>query len=152
MTLLQAPPRWVDPTAGVAWQVDESLTTFVDATAEETLSVARRLDLAAPLRRALGALGCAWRLDGAGPAAPTDGVAFEAAEGSGGARLRWEIRVRTSGAGGAALTVTTRYSAPDEPTRDRLRAAWPVVRPLSVTVARRAAQTIRARAEDDRRP
>jgi hypothetical protein len=79
MTLLQAPPRCVVPTAAVAWQVDESLTTFVDATAEET-------------------------------------------------------------------------SAPDEPTRDRLRAAWPVVRPLSVTVAQRAAQTIRARAEDDRRP
>jgi hypothetical protein len=150
--------------------VGDSLTIPLDAEPRAVVAALDRVDLAAPIARALQALdlagrvvlspavvgpagggglalGLIWRI---GPTAPEQRVephAFEAFGSRGHVKVRWEVQVRAAGDGGSFLSIATRFTATDDDSRERLLDAWGLVGPLSQTIARRAARTVKARAE-----
>lgn len=151
--------------------VTDSLTVKVDASAEETRAALDRLDLAAPALRALRALGVAdraalpptrlgapdadvafgliWRLDGTFTAECPVPSGFGAFGSPGHLKVKWELRVKPSAAGGAYLSVSTRFEATDAPSRARLVEAWSLVGEVSGAFVRQAAAAVKADAEGE---
>jgi hypothetical protein len=150
--------------------VGDSLTIPLDAEPRAVVAALDRVDLAAPVARALEALdlagrvvlspavlgpagggglalGLIWRI---GPTAPEQRVephAFEAFGSRGHVKVRWEVQVRAAADGGSFLSIATRFTATDDDSRARLLDAWGLVGPISRNLARRAARTVQARAE-----
>lgn len=61
--------------------------------------------------------------------------------------MRWKVQVRAAGDGGSFLSSATRFTPTDDDSRARLLDAWGLVGPLSRSLARRAARTVKGRAE-----
>ena len=149
----------------------ESTELFIDAAPAVITEAICRLDLAAPVVRALTALDLAGRFallptrvggNGAGDPAPFGMIwrtnaretakrirpaHFESFAGPGCIKVRWTIEVVASDAG-ALLAITMRFEATDDVSAARLLDAWSVVGPLSHALREHAAHAARDLAEE----
>jgi hypothetical protein len=122
-----------------------TLTVGVAASPDRALSALGELDLLAPAIRALGALGltdCVTRT--------SDGLVWRTEGSRGQIDVQVRARVVPEAEDACALTLTTRFSAADKPTHERLLDAWPLVGPLAETLVKRAARTVQSHARSDR--
>jgi hypothetical protein len=154
--------------------VNESLTVTLDASPAATLDALRGADLTGPLTgalRALGAssrlalppevldgaegdvlrLGMIWRIDEGDPVRVVGAGAFDAFARPGHVKASWELAVTAAADAGAHLSIRTRLLGTDAGAHARLLDAWAAVGLLSRGLTRRAARSVRARAEGDER-
>jgi hypothetical protein len=147
--------------------VGDSLVVRLSTSPEHALRSVQSLDPTGRLTRALDALGIGdhlalppaalrrtdpdgarfglvWRLDGG--QTPRDAAGRLA---SGHVAVEWELEVGAAEGGDALLSVSTRITAADEPTRVRLLDAWSVVNGLATAVARNVAKAVEASADAD---
>ena len=132
----------------------ESTTVAVDAAPASTEAAVRRLDLAAPLARALAALdaggrfalvparmgraggggawlfGTVWRIAAGSAAERIRPECFESFRAPGYVKVRWAVEVAPS-EGGALLSIASSFAATDDRSAARLRDAWSVIGPDS---------------------
>jgi hypothetical protein len=145
----------------------ESTTIVVDAPPALTEQAVRRLDVAAPLVRALNALnvadrfaliharagggaplrlGLLWRIDAGGIGEWIGPECFESFSRPGYVKVRWAVEVEASDEG-ALLSIAIRFAATDARSAGRLLDAWSVIGPLSHAFRERAARAIKDHAE-----
>jgi hypothetical protein len=122
-----------------------TLTVCVAASPRSTASALDDLDLYAPAMRALAALGLADRVT-----RTSRGLAWRTDGSTGQIDVQVRARVVPEAEDACALTLTTRFSAADKPTHERLLDAWPLVGPLAETLVKRAARTVQSHARADR--
>ena len=125
--------------------VTNTLTVPVAAGADATQRALHELDPFAPAIRALRALGLTDRVT-----LTPGGMRWQPDGDSGHIDCHVEARVAGEPEHGSALTIVTRFSATDERTHERLLDAWPILGPLTATLAERAARAVKHRAEADR--
>jgi hypothetical protein len=144
-----------------------SLTMTVDAAPASVDTALRRLDLVAPLTRALRAMDATgrvalgptsirssdrrqlllrmiWRIDGRGLVERTG--CFESFHRPGYIKVSWEIDVSPSERG-ALLSLVGRFSATDDRSWRHLLEAWELLGVVADAVMRHAARTVKAYAE-----
>jgi hypothetical protein len=122
--------------------IDNTLTVAVAADADSTQQALDQLDLAGSAIRALG-LTDRFSLT-------ASGLSWRPSAGSGRIDVAVDARVEPDLEASCWLTISTRFSATDEATRDRLLDAWPVVNPLARELVKRAARAVKESAEADR--
>jgi hypothetical protein len=115
----------------------------------ELLGASTRLALApSPLGKATGrerVYGLAWRVDGAAEPVPAQQLAGFSAPGY--IKVIWDVRVDGHADTGTYVSTTTRFVATDETARERLRASWRVLGPVSADLARRALASVKRTGE-----
>jgi hypothetical protein len=163
--LVQAPP------SREHHSLTESTKLFIDAAPAVITAAICRLDLAAPVVRALTALdlpgrfallptrvggngagdpaifGMIWRTDARETAQRIRPAEFESFASPGYIKMRGTVEVVASDAG-ALLSIAMRFEATDDRSAARLLDAWSVVGPLSHALRERAAHAVRDFAED----
>ena len=149
----------------------ESTELFIDAAPTVITAAICRLDLAAPVGRAVTALDLAGRFAllptrvggiGAGDPAPVGMIwrsdaretakrirpaDFDSFASPGYIKVRWTVEVVASDAG-ALLSIAMRFEATDDGSAARLLDAWSVVGPLSHALREHAAHAVRDLAEE----
>jgi hypothetical protein len=114
-----------------------SLTLAVDAARASVDTALRRLDLVAPLTRAVRALDATGRM----------ALAQESCHRPGYIRVGWEIDMSPSERG-ALLSIVSRFSATDDRPWRRLLQAWEPLGVIADAVVRHAARTVKTYAEN----
>jgi hypothetical protein len=132
-------------TAGRPAPVSNTLTVAVAAGPERTVRALQDLDLYAPAIRALGALGLTDRVT-----RTRGGLVWQTDGSAGRIDIQVGARIAPEAEDACSLTITTRFSATDEATHERLLDAWPVVGPLADTLVKRAARAVQSHAPVDR--
>ena len=150
-------------------EIQESVTTFVDAPLAAVREALARTDVTGPALQTLDSLGVSeraalaptvmdanvdavrsgliWRLE---PDASTGAVpvsAFESFAAAGHVKLSSEVSVRLAGDGRTVASVTTRVAATDTESDARLRAGWGIVGGFVRTLARRTLDGIKEQAD-----
>jgi len=131
-------------TAGQPAPVSNTLTVAVAAGPERTVRALQDLDLYAPAIRALSALGLT------GVRRTNGGLVCQPHGSTGQIDIQFDARIAPEAEDTCSLTITTRFSATDTATHERLLDAWPVVGPLAETLVKRAARAVQSHAPADR--
>jgi hypothetical protein len=121
-----------------------TLTVAVAASPDRTLSALDELDLFAPAIRALRALGLTDRVT-----RTPGGLVLRTERASGQIDIQVRARIAPEAEDASCLTLTTRFSATDKGTHERLLDAWPIVGPLADSLVKRAARAVQSRARVD---
>jgi hypothetical protein len=66
-------------------------------------------------------------------------------------KVIWDVRVQPGPESGPTLSMTTRFVTTDHSSRERLRAAWSVLGPVSAALSKRALAALKRYAEDQDR-
>jgi hypothetical protein len=150
--------------------VTESTTVEVDATPASIEAAVRRLDLAAPVTRALTALnvagrfalvptllrrpgsggllfGTIWHMAAGSAADRVPPERFESFDSPGYVKASWAVDVVAFG-DRALLSIDSRFAATDDRSAARLLDAWSLIGPLSHALRSRAAHAVRDFAEE----
>jgi hypothetical protein len=158
----------IDEYAGT-FDVTDTLVVSVGAEPETVREALDRVDLTAPVTRALEALGVAdrlalppsllaakpgtglvlglvWRV--AGPAKTIDARSVRAFDLPGHVKMLWDLRVEPGAGDGALLSTTRRFIATDDAARARLLGAWGVIGTFAQSLSQRTLTAIKRYAED----
>lgn len=143
----------------------ESTTVVVDAAPALTVAAVCRVDLAAPIARALAALdlagrfvlpparigparfGAVWRIDGLPHAGRIAPERFDAFAAPGYVKLTWDVEVVPADDGGALLSIESDFAATDARSAERLLDGWSLIGPLSHALREHAGHAVKAFAE-----
>jgi hypothetical protein len=150
--------------------VTETRAVLVDASPEEALAAAARIDVARTVVQAIEALGLsdrlalapaplaagrreqvygmAWRVDG-GPAERVQPQQLKAFDRPGHVKVLWDVRVEAGTESGTLLSTTTRFVCTDDESQARLAAAWAVFGPVAAALSKRALDAVKECAEAD---
>jgi hypothetical protein len=144
----------------------ESTTVVVDAAPEAIEAAFARVDLAAPIGRALAVLdldgrfallparvgamryGAVWRIEAGQDAARIAPERFESFSRPGYVKASWDVEVVSSDAG-TLLSIDSDFAPTDERTAARLLDAWTLIGPLSHSLREHAAHALTDLAEQD---
>jgi hypothetical protein len=156
------------------FDVSTSHVVAVDAEPATVLAGLDRLELADPVARTIELLGAAhrvalepsplapangtervyglaWRIDG-GAAECVPAAQLAGFRAPGYVKVIWDVRVTGDADTGSYVSATTRFVATDDAARERLRAAWRLVGPLSADLAKRVLASVKRIAERDDDP
>ena len=157
------------------FDVTTSHVVAVDASPDMVLAGLDSLELAEPVARTIELLGTphrvaldptaltpahgrervyglAWRVGDDDPAERIPARALGAFAEPGYVKVIWDVRVSHDPDAGTYVSTTTRFVATDEGARQRLRAAWRVLGPMSADLAKRALASIKHVAERGSEP
>jgi hypothetical protein len=130
------------------FDVSDTRVVLVDASPEAVLAAGERLEIVRTVGQAIEALGLADRL----ALAPT---LLESRDGehvygmpAASVKVIWDVRVEPGPDSGTTLSMTARFVSTDHSSRERLRAAWPIVGPVSAALSKRALAEVTRHAED----
>jgi hypothetical protein len=139
------------------FDVTDTRVVLVDASPAAVLAAGERVELAHTVGQAVEALGLADRVVLAptrlgsregehvfGMAARLDG----APDRPGYVKVFWDVRVQPGAESGTTVSMTTRFVATDDSSREGLRAAWGVLGPVAAALTKQALSAVRRYAEE----
>lgn len=131
------------------FDVTDTRVVLVDASPAAVYAAGERLELAHTVGEAIEALGLSDRL----VLAPTRLESRNDEEhvyGMAAAYVKviWDLRVQPGPESGTALSMTTRFVATNDSSRESLRAAWGVLGPVAAALSKRALSAVKRYAED----
>jgi hypothetical protein len=128
-----------------AYDITDSHVAVIDASPEAVLTSLDRLGFS----REVAVLEPA-RLHSADESERVYALAWPVADGF--VRVVWDARVQARGENGTVISTTVRFIATDGTSRQRLRASWALVGPVSAGIAARALAAVKRIAEEDDEP